>query len=175
VSRDLREDHEVQDIPSTKLPFGVQFEEQNRVLEDMKTFILKIRVIGKAPKSKPMAFQKAIYQTCTALQMLYEAIREEFPDDEVALLTYRINQDILERFFSLFRAAGSGHNTHPDPLEAKRRMKWLIFGRNVRSILKSKNTNVSQECSQDKHVSLACEVIFFFTYQLYKEQKISGI
>lgn len=45
------------------------------------------------------------------------------------ILTYRLNQDILENFFGVIRAKGGLHD-HPDQLEFKYRLRSYILGRN---------------------------------------------
>lgn len=45
------------------------------------------------------------------------------------ILTYRLNQDVLENFFGVIRAKGGLHD-HPDQLEFKYRLRSYILGRN---------------------------------------------
>lgn len=44
------------------------------------------------------------------------------------IMTDRINQDVLERFFSYLRAKGAGLNDHPSPLELKYRIRACMLG-----------------------------------------------
>ena len=44
------------------------------------------------------------------------------------LLTRRLNQDILENFFSYLRSMGASHD-HPTPVELRHRLKWYILGK----------------------------------------------
>jgi len=100
-----------------------------------------------------MSFQKGIQQTCVALPLLYDSLSKRFPEDHVSIPTYRLNQDIVERFFSIFRAASHGRNTNPDPVEATRRLKSIIFGREFDSILKGRRTNIEAESSDPELTS----------------------
>lgn len=43
---------------------------------------------------------------CKAVPLLYEDLRETFPDEEVFICTYKLNQDCLEILFSILRALG---------------------------------------------------------------------
>jgi hypothetical protein len=46
------------------------------------------------------------------------------------IITRRLNQDILENFFSHVRAMG-GANDNPNPIDFMHRLKWYILGRNI--------------------------------------------
>jgi hypothetical protein len=56
--------------------------------------------------SKILPFQEGIIQNCRAVPLLYKDLKEHFPDEEVYLCTYKLNQDCLEILFSILRAMG---------------------------------------------------------------------
>lgn len=62
-----------------------------------------------------------------SLKQLYEDLQRRFSIKY--LLTYRLNQDVLENFFGVIRAKGGLHD-HPTPLEFKYRLRSYILGRN---------------------------------------------
>lgn len=121
----------------------------------MANFITTTRLVGKKPESALMSFQKGIQQTCVALPLLHKHLIKQFPEDRVSIPTYRLNQDIVERFFSIFRAA---RNTNPDTVEATRRLKSIVFGREFEVILKGSKTNVQPESQQGGCRSLTAQV-----------------
>ncbi|MGR0261013.1 hypothetical protein, partial [Klebsiella pneumoniae] len=44
------------------------------------------------------------------------------------ILTAKLNQDVLENFFSYIRGMGRTHD-HPDALQFQYRMRWYIMGK----------------------------------------------
>lgn len=65
-------------------------------------------------------------------------LSEEF--DVKYILTRRLNQDILENFFSYIRSMGAT-NDHSTPVAVKNRLKWYILGKNSEYVVsQQKNT-----------------------------------
>lgn len=155
------------EVPASKLPFGSRREEQQVILSEMKDFIYKTRLIGKPPKSKLMDFQLAIIQTCNAIPLMLEELEKRFPNERVQLKTYRLNQDIVERFFSYFRAIDSSKNTNPDVLGSKRRLKRIVFGKNLESIMRGRKTNVAPEDVNFQKDFLTSTVCIIFQVNIY--------
>lgn len=58
------------------------------------------------------------------------------------ILTYRLNQDVLDNFFGVIRSKGGLHD-HPTPLEFKYRLRSYILGRNEGSL--SEACNVEED------------------------------
>lgn len=56
--------------------------------------------------------------------MLYDALKAEY--NVQYLITYRLNQDVLENFFGVIRSKG-GLYDHPDRLEFQYRMRSYIL------------------------------------------------
>lgn len=78
--------------------------------------------------------------TNTAMKLLYNDLREHF--NIKYILTYRLNQDVLENFFATIRVKGGLHD-HPDPLEFRYRLRSYILGRNEGTL--SSYTNVADD------------------------------
>lgn len=62
------------------------------------------------------------------------------------ILSYRLNQDVLENFFGTIRAKGGLHD-HPDRQEFKYRLRSYILGHNEGAI--SENANVAIDDTPD--------------------------
>lgn len=75
--------------------------------------------------------------TNTSLQLLLQDMKRRFSIKY--LLTYRLNQDVLEIFFGAIRSKGGLHD-HPDALEFKYRLRSYILGRNECSLSSYGNT-----------------------------------
>lgn len=72
--------------------------------------------------------------------MSINSIRNLFADMKSSygityLLTYKLNQDVLESFFGQIRQKGGGPNNHPPPLDALNRMRLIILGRGLKNHL----------------------------------------
>nr|AGL76355.1 transposase [Drosophila buzzatii] len=119
--------------------YGLAFETQNNILDKMSSLILNMRV-GRNTTLLP--FQKGILQTNNALRMLFHDIK----GNVAFLLTYRLNQDVLENFFGLIRARGGMHD-HPDRQEFKYRLRSYLLGRNVGVL--SNGANVAADDTPD--------------------------
>ena len=68
--------------------------------------------------------------------MLHEDMKNRF--NFKYILTYRLNQDIIENFFGVIRAKG-GLNDHPDIQEFKYRLRSYILGHNEGAITDNGN------------------------------------
>jgi len=95
--------------------YGLDLERQNELLARMDKFILSMRVHGKQAL---MQFQKGILMTNCSLRNLYEDLKLHYNIQYI--ITRRLNQDVLENFFSFIRAMG-GCNDHPTPIDFKYR------------------------------------------------------
>lgn len=65
------------------------------------------------------------------------------------ILTYRLNQDVLENFFGLIRSKGGLHD-HPDQEEFRFRLRSYILGRNEGVISNSANVEVDDTPDLDR-------------------------
>lgn len=118
-----------------KNAFGIDLEKQYDILRNVSTLIEKIRV-GKHKSLVP--FQKGILLSNRSLSELYQYLHTKYKIEYI--LTARLNQDVLENFFSYIRGMG-GPNDHPHPLDFKHRLKWYILGKYSNSIF-TENQNV---------------------------------
>jgi hypothetical protein len=114
--------------------YGLQLEKQNEVLKEMKDTMLRMRVEGH---QSMLPFQKGVVMNCTALPQLYEEITTKFPNISY-LLTYRLNQDLLENLFASIRAAGITYSA-PLPTEFKYRLRRYILSKNPQAFTSNKN------------------------------------
>lgn len=120
----LNSRHKMTDHCPEKYAFGVELASQQSVLDNMLHLINSVRV-GKHKRLIP--FQKGIILTSRSLKELYDYLKLNYSDFQY-ILTYRLNQDVLENFFSYIRGMG-GANDHPSPLQFKFRLKWYILGK----------------------------------------------
>lgn len=76
--------------------------------------------------------------------MMFEEIKLLF--NAKYLLTYRLNQDVLENFFGVIRSKGGLHD-HPDQQEFKYRLRLYLLGHNKGVI--SDSANVEEDDTPD--------------------------
>ena len=78
---------------------------QKEILDQTFEHALKLRGITKAGRTKKglIPFQKGIMMVCRAIPMIWQQLQERYPDDIAFMLTARLNQDIIENFFSCIR------------------------------------------------------------------------
>lgn len=126
--------------------YGLQLDTQNKILEDMKSNITKMRVITKkGVKKNLLPFQKGIIMSIRSLKMLFKDMQAEYKISY--LITNRLNQDILEGLFSIMRYNGGLHD-HPSPLEFKYRLRNYILGRNDGAISSAANVEDQQDSEE---------------------------
>jgi hypothetical protein len=65
-----------------------------------------MRLANKGRDSEMLWFQKGIVQNVRALPLLYDDLVSTFPEEDILIYTYRLNQDCLEVLFSIIRAMG---------------------------------------------------------------------
>lgn len=95
---------------------------QVNVLNRMNEFMSKTVLPGKTTKE---FFQKGILMINRSLVQLYQYLQERYTFN--FLLTYRLNQDIVEHFFGTMHSRG-GLYDHPTPQEFKFRIRKYILG-----------------------------------------------
>ena len=113
--------------------FGLDLSVQTEILNKMIRYITNMRVRGR---SAMLPFQKGILiLTSLSLKSLYQHLSEIFGSENIKyILTYRLNQDVLDNFFSFIRGVGRGHD-HPTALEVKYRLQWYILGKHAMEAL----------------------------------------
>uniref|UniRef100_A0A182PVN8 THAP-type domain-containing protein n=1 Tax=Anopheles epiroticus TaxID=199890 RepID=A0A182PVN8_9DIPT len=96
---------------------------QKQALSDMYNLMKNSTVIGK---HSLQTFQKSILIQINALQMLFDDMKRRH---KVSFLsTYKINQDVLENFFSQLRQRGGVYD-HPSPLSCIYRVRIMVLGK----------------------------------------------
>lgn len=123
---------------SSRDAYGCHLTNQNKILNTMITTASTMRV---GNKDHLYQFQKGLIISSKSLSKLYQMLKEKY--NVSYLLTYRLNQDCLEHFFSCLRQM-SGSWDHPSPLETKHRIKKYLLGRETH--LMGMKYNSSKEC-----------------------------
>lgn len=107
---------------ATKKPFGKQLKEQEEFLVNVTNIMLNPLV----PNKKAIhPFQKGIIISNNSLRQLHSYVQKKYGMSYI--LTHRLQQDILENFFSAIRRGGGLHD-HPSPLQFKYRMRKYLLG-----------------------------------------------
>lgn len=84
--------------------------------------------------------------------MLYFELKNQYSIEYV--LTYRLNQDVLENFFGIIRSKGGLHD-HPDRQEFKYRLRSYILGYNEGILSRHANVEIDNTPDlEDIHNSL---------------------
>lgn len=117
----------IMDSRPTKKAFGYHdaFSKQSEILLDVLDTVREMRVPGN---DDLLPFQKGIIQNIRGLFMLLDYLKEVSNGEIKYIMTDRINQDCLERFFGYLRSKGGGMNDHPTPLQLKYRLRSSILG-----------------------------------------------
>lgn len=146
-------------VPAQRLPFGRHLEVQEAMLTKIFESVGSWRVYTKKKnlRTELLAFQTGIMMACRALPMLLRDLLQAFPDKKVVLLTARLTQDVVERFFGLLRTL-FGPNQRPDSVEAARRLKSLILGNNLGMSSKKSNVRLDEELARNTLNILAMRV-----------------
>ena len=124
--------------PSGKRNAFCKSETQMEVLSNMKTKIKSLRV-----NKRFLPFQKGILISCQSLVSLFDALHVRFGVKYI--LTRRLNQDVVESFFSVMRQMGRCYD-HPTPLSFQHRLKMYIMGKNP-TVLSTSVNSVDVESS----------------------------
>lgn len=106
----------------TKKAYGLEYEKQKEVLNNVTQTIKNLRVINR---KNLLPFQKAIINDNVALDLLFQYLKTLYNTSYI--ITNRLNQDILENFFGIIRSKG-GLNDHPTAIEFKYRLRSFILG-----------------------------------------------
>ncbi|XP_071572048.1 uncharacterized protein [Temnothorax nylanderi] len=117
--------------------FGIDLENQMQLLVLMSMYIENMRV-GK--RKSLMPFQKGIIISNASLKGLFNYLQSKYPEHCKYILTRRLQQDILENFFSYVRAMGSGKD-NPSAYDFRYRLRWYILGKHSHAVFTmNKNT-----------------------------------
>lgn len=125
-----------------KCAFGVHYVYQKKILDEMSHFINESLVFGHKYK---LPFQTGILVTNKSLLDLYTYLSQTHKFQYV--LTSKLNQDVLENFFSFIRSMGRT-NDHPDASQFITRMRWFIMGKHCTTVMSVKHNTEpdNEEC-----------------------------
>ncbi|XP_071574859.1 uncharacterized protein [Temnothorax nylanderi] len=116
-----------------KNAYGVILQKQNNILSEMNKLMHEIK-IGK--HKTLISFQKGIIVTNNSLQELLPYVTKlcsDFKFNVEYILTRRLNQDVLENFFSFIRATGGAYD-QPTALDFKYRLRKYILGKQSKNL-----------------------------------------
>lgn len=110
-----------------KSGYGMKLFDQDKALNELKLLMEKIRFYTKKKNLKQalLPCQKGFIISINSFKSLREYLKQKFGVHYV--LGTRVNQDLLECFFSMIRAAGGSNNT-PSPVDFRYRIRLLILG-----------------------------------------------
>lgn len=125
------------------------FSHKTFLLEASKYF-LNLTKIKKGKISQPPCF-KGFTQTINAILQFFE---EEKSNNIAFLITNRLNQDVLENLFSIFRQKG-GYNKNP----TARTIRTSIRSNCIFSIFTSTGTNCETPQETDDHDTIQFDIV----------------
>jgi len=124
---------------------GIHIEEQVSVLDEMRSYISNLRVIGK---KSLLPFQKGFLISISSTKALYKELSSE---GIKCLLTAHCNSDPAENFFSCLRTLG-GSNDHPGPVECMNRIRLLIMSRDAKIVVENSAVEIETEDDSDDNL-----------------------
>ena len=131
---DVMNSKATRDKKQSRIAYGLQLEKQNGVLKQMISVAGSMRVCGH---DKLLPFQKGLIMSSRSLQNLYIMLKEKY--GITYLMTYRLNQDVIEHFFACLRQMGACYE-HPSPVQVKNRIRAYILGKDVTLVGNHYNT-----------------------------------
>lgn len=149
---DTLNSRKVWDVKDERCGMGLKLEKQEKALKFL---------VDELPKCKfsnckrVLPCQKALILAGKAVPELYTYVRDKYGIDY--MLTSRLNQDVLENFFSRVRRIGG--NNHPDCNDIETRIKILLLGVDIPASL-MKTTSVFVDEHEDDSYTTACNMGF---------------
>ena len=132
--------------------YGTDLDKQDAILDKMETLMTTMRV---HKFNNLIQFQKGVIISIRSLRQLRTDLNKKY--GLTYLLTRRLNQDVLENFFSYIRGMG-GANDHPDPLSFVHRLKWHILGRHSEALF-TDNTNCEEVAESEALIPLVKQMM----------------
>lgn len=142
-----------------KCGFGLHIEQQISILDRMSTFIKSMLVFGK---KSCLPFQNGVLISNQSLRELFAYLNLEYQISYIT--TAKLNQDVLENFFSYIRSMGKTYD-HPDAIQFMYRMRWYLLGKYTSTafILKSNIEPDDEHClsvsKERRNSEVECEEI----------------
>ena len=121
-------------------------EAQDEVLQYWKEEITSLRARWENKeglKNKIQPWQEGMLMNINALKPMFDELKREYPGQIDYILTYRLNQDCLEQFFSVLRAMG-GSYTKFGALEGLRRIRSYLLGAGGTLTVKAANVKPTE-------------------------------
>ena len=137
--------------------YGLDLSNQDAILHDMNEFITDVRF---GTHKNLIECQKGILRNNKSLQNLLQYLKRTYSDNNFEieyLLTYRLNQDIVENFFSYIRSMGATHD-HPSALNFKHRIRLYILGKHSTDLFTC-GMNTEGNDSEEKIVHMEDAII----------------
>jgi hypothetical protein len=118
----------------------------------MYAFAKNARAKGKYPL---LPFQNGIMLSVNSLKSLYADLKEKYGLRYI--LTCRLNQDVLENFFSFVRSMVRTYD-HPSPVHVKYRLCLYSLGKNTGNVSDFANTLQDTDiCLSEQSTVLICD------------------
>ena len=110
----------------------------------------RIRNVYWEGKGAALPFEKGIISGSRSVRQLCDDLRNR---GYKYVLTSRLNQDVVENFFSCIRGLGGGPDIHPDRLQALQRAKVKLLCTETDHVVPVSKPSVGEE-SLDKYVPI---------------------
>uniref|UniRef100_A0A182PX42 THAP-type domain-containing protein n=1 Tax=Anopheles epiroticus TaxID=199890 RepID=A0A182PX42_9DIPT len=98
-------------------------DDQKLALKEMFEMVESMKPLGK---KNMQLFQKSILMHITSLRLLYDDMKAKHNIKFIS--TFKLNQDVLENFFSQLRLSGGAYD-HPSPLSCLYRIRMIIISK----------------------------------------------
>lgn len=165
------------DSNDLKCAYGIHLDQQNEALDKMSNLMKNLRV-GSHKTMLP--FQKGVILSINSLKQLLPYLKEKYRTERFPItyvFTNRINQDVLENFFSFIRGMGSAHSK-PSALQFRYRLRWYVLGRHCADMLTDKKNTEDDEDESlidsvdfERHTSTTNAVMGEILDPLYDEEQ----
>uniref|UniRef100_A0A182IDI7 Uncharacterized protein n=1 Tax=Anopheles arabiensis TaxID=7173 RepID=A0A182IDI7_ANOAR len=142
--------------PTAKLDYKKSYtgsDDQLNALMDMFEFTSNMVPCGK---NKIQVFQKSILMQINSLEMLFDEMKSKYGQKVKFISTHKLNQDVLENFFSQLRQKGGVYD-HPSPLSCIYRIRLMILGKSPTILRNQTNVGPSNPKPQDEYISSQSE------------------
>lgn len=140
-------------VPNDKIPtksaYGTNLQQQSENLDKMYDMVKNMRARGYRTLQ---TFQKGILISISSLKLLYTDMQNKYNIRYIC--SNKLNQDSLENFFFQVRNRG-GADEHPSPLNAIKRMRLIILGKNP-GILHAE-VNTEDHTNEEYLVATVCK------------------
>uniref|UniRef100_A0A182HYC2 Transposase n=1 Tax=Anopheles arabiensis TaxID=7173 RepID=A0A182HYC2_ANOAR len=123
-------------------------EEQEKSLDKMYELISNMTALNK---TSMQTFQKSILMHITSLKMLYKDMQKKHQVDFIS--THKLNQDILENFFSQLRQKGGVYD-HPSPLSCLHRIRMIVIGKSPTILINQTNLETNRNTRLGENICL---------------------